>query len=189
MLKALTPSFSEVEFRGEPGGHQDGANRGFLRSDSLVAVLFVEGVDDCSLADLRHLERGAPPCSDSRICCEERLLPVERYLDGLHRLGARRVVVNAITGIPADAHPAPGDAEAIRAVLARPEMMAPTSPLCAIPGWTSVFPSPRLTRMVADCPGGVWSMCDPRLPTTPDGQRELMREIGSSIARAACHPE
>ncbi|MBX3271505.1 MAG: hypothetical protein KF729_14665 [Sandaracinaceae bacterium] len=184
MLRALAPRSSDIEFRGVQGGHGDGANAGFLRDDAVLAILFVNGHRECSMADLSHLELGAPSCDDGFVCCEERLLPVDRYVHGLTSLGRRRVVVSAITGVPGDVRPEAGDREALDAVLARPEMeVSGGRPFCH-----HVVSSPRHVQLVRACPGLLRSMCDRRL-SERGGAEQIMGEIGRAIARAACHPE
>ncbi len=187
MLKALAPSTSAIDFRGETGGHADTENAGFLRDDAVLAILFVGTHDDCSLEDLRHVEHGAPRCADGRICCEERLFDVDRYLSGLASLGRRRIIVSALTGIPGDLAPRAGDANELRAVLAHPDMQTPTSPLCIHPFVEDAWPAPRVTRLAAACPGVVRSVCEATI--FDEGLDRAMAEIGGFIAREACHPE
>ncbi|MCC6875080.1 MAG: hypothetical protein IT378_12305 [Sandaracinaceae bacterium] len=183
LLKAVTPSSSTIAFRGVAGGHADGSNQGFLREDALLAVVILNAYDDCSVTDLWYFSPEAPRCPPSRVCCEDRLLPLERYVQGLRALG-RDVVVSAITGIPRDERPPAGDAEALRALAARPEMQR-WEPMCFDALIEQAWPSPRTVRLAAEFPGVVRSVCD-------HGGREgglgpALREIGEHVATRACY--
>ncbi|MBK8170628.1 MAG: hypothetical protein IPK60_09835 [Sandaracinaceae bacterium] len=113
-LKALTPaSNNAISFLGNTHGQGDGVNDGFLRANSIVAVILVTDEDDCSAtpeqahfvydrADSRFPE-------DLNVRCqlhhEEVTYAVERYVAGLRALRPGQegnVIFGAITGVPTD---------------------------------------------------------------------------------------
>jgi hypothetical protein len=108
-LKALTPSDSTLTFGNNSTGHGNGANYGFLRPDSLLAVVVVTNGDDCSAADPElynpdsSVYTGAPELRCSQY---ERtaLYPVRRYVDGLLALrdDPGQLVFAPIAGVPPD---------------------------------------------------------------------------------------
>jgi hypothetical protein len=88
----------------DPAGHgaPGGPNGGFLRSDSLLAIVFVTDEDDCSTNDSGIVEDSSKP---ELACVEQahRLIPVQQYYNffvGLRGGDGDRVVVAAITGLP-----------------------------------------------------------------------------------------
>lgn len=115
-LKALWPSTDPTyQFLGGTPGHGDLENRGFLRENSLLAVILVTDEDDCSVENADHLH--LPPLPGSRyeqdkvapnfLCThyQENLRSVQRYVDGLRALrpgNEDRVIFTAITGVPQD---------------------------------------------------------------------------------------
>lgn len=103
-LKALTPSNSGLTFYGDTPGHgaPSGANTGFLREGSLLAIVLVTDEDDCATFDygMFTYESGESPnltCAKNR----EALLSVQRYVDGLRALrdDPQLLVFAAITGV------------------------------------------------------------------------------------------
>ncbi len=130
-LKALTPSttslwtrpgYSPPRFTGPDGaphmlpGHGDAANLGFLRPDSVLAIVFVTDEDDCSLRDDVLLSTDDPRfatipdelrCSTFAAPSMGFLQTLDRYVNGL--LGLRtdpsRLVLSGIVGIPPDTEP------------------------------------------------------------------------------------
>ena len=111
-LKALLPSDSPVSFiEGVARGDTD--NAGFLREDSILVLVFVTDEDDCSIQDpallapddagtgpVRPGLDAGPPHID--ICSDvEALFPIQRYVDALATIRARRdVVFGFIAGWP-----------------------------------------------------------------------------------------
>jgi hypothetical protein len=129
-LKALWPSKDHsIAFLGDTQGHGDLENKGFLRDDSLLAVVVVTDEDDCSV--------GAQGNADLFVSAKSPLLPeflktdpnkgnkvnmrcalddelslkernrwsVERYLKGFRALRPNmenRVIFGVIAGIPVD---------------------------------------------------------------------------------------
>ena len=111
------PGFVPPVFYGDTFGHGDGANAGFLRDESILAVVIVTDEEDCSARDTRLYDPIDPMygATDLNLRCflhgERALHRVERYVEGL--LGARphpiRLVFSLIAGVPADLVPR-GDA-------------------------------------------------------------------------------
>ncbi len=149
VLKAVTPSVATTWTR--PGyvpprfldgagaldattGHADGANAGFLRPDSLLAVVLVSDEEDCSIADYGLFAAADPRfasvplnlrCNTFGDPSMGLVRPVQRYVEGF--LGLRRdpglLVFTAIAGIPPDVEPAVGAEPDFAAILAHPYMI------------------------------------------------------------------
>lgn len=124
-LKALTPSTANTSFF-EGAGHGDQANQGFVREDSLLAVILVTDEDDCSVQRpaLYSGDAGAPYNQISQLdlrCAAAiglqrlngqtikfetdppTLTPIGRYINGYLNLrpgNSDRFIFGAITGIP-----------------------------------------------------------------------------------------
>jgi hypothetical protein len=95
---------------------QAGGNRGFLRDDSLLAIVLLTDEEDCSVSSTQHLKPNNQLPQDSpyrmqdiNLRCylnKQFLYDVrERYLVGLRKLRPGRedlVVFSAIVGVPAD---------------------------------------------------------------------------------------
>jgi hypothetical protein len=86
-------------------------NSGFLRPDSLLAVIFVTDEDDCSAqnATIFDSDNGAlgPAAEMNQRCVRhaDLLQPVDRYIDGFRALRDdpdTQLVVATISGVPAD---------------------------------------------------------------------------------------
>ena len=165
VLKALTPSTSEIRFATGTSGHGDLENSGFLRPDSLLAIVLVTDEEDCSVADpeLFNPDSSIYP-GDLNLRCFQypsAVLPTSRYVDGLIALRAARpwmLTFAAITGIPARL--SMGDPYAIDydAILADPEMQEqidpamPTrlTPSCNVPGRGVAFAPRRIVTVARD---------------------------------------
>jgi hypothetical protein len=111
-LKALTPSNADLTFFDDGSGHgsPDGANRGFVRSGSLLLIVVVTDGDDCSLADgslhdpNHPTHEGGPHVRCALPQNGGALHPLARYADGLRALRSERpalVLLSLIAGIPA----------------------------------------------------------------------------------------
>lgn len=102
-LRALTPSDSDLGFLDGPG-QGDRFNDGFLRDDSLLAVIALTDEDDCSYSDPGFLEdewdpRELPPCMRE----SDPLWPIDRYVEGFAALRTERpdlFAFAAIAGMP-----------------------------------------------------------------------------------------
>lgn len=129
-LKALTPQSSLIRFFGDTTGQGDRANNGFLRADSLIAVVLVTDEEDCSFADSRLVDESDPTVSGTNlnlrcVLFPQLLHPVSRYIDGLKALRPNNenlVVFAAITGIPTDLVPAAGEDPNYGAILSDPRL-------------------------------------------------------------------
>lgn len=173
-LKALTPGTSALRFSENTVGHGDGANEGFLREGSLLAIIALGDEDDCSahdtaLYDLDDPRFGLP--GDTRCLREDALHPVSRYVDGLLALreDPRRVFYGVLGGIPADAVPSEVDPLEPQLVelLGDPRMESRPSeldstqlaPSCDRPGEGRAYPPERMVgvaRGLADAGAAVW---------------------------------
>jgi hypothetical protein len=148
-LKALTPSAPRAWTR--PGyvpprfldargtndaeeGQGERANAGFLRPDSVLAILVLTDEEDCSVSDYGLFASDDPRFAEvplSRRCFAALEPPnqlvrgVERYVDGL--LGLRRrsedLVFAAIVGMPVETVPAAGEVADFEAILSHPDMI------------------------------------------------------------------
>ena len=147
--KSLAPSNGKdpalhVFVDGNTGGHgdPDGANRGFIRDDAILAVVEVTDEEDCAATpDGRDLNSYTPaavakygPTTDINLRCYSEqpeldglVWPADRYVKGLLSLkpdNPDRVIFAAIIGVPLDAtNLAPAD------ILARPEMQYRRDPV------------------------------------------------------------
>ena len=105
-LKAITPSTSTLTFVGGTPGHGDVENAGFLRPDSVLAVVLLTDEEDCSIRsgseDIFNPE-SAVYLGDINLRCyayKDAQWPVQRYIDGFKALRPGRenlVVFAAIT--------------------------------------------------------------------------------------------
>jgi hypothetical protein len=90
-------------------------NEGFLRSDSLVAIVYVTDEDDCSTGNPEMFNPTRDDLGPLNVRCalrEDMLHPTTRYYDafvGLRPGNEDLVVVAAITGVPIDGSWSPGD--------------------------------------------------------------------------------
>jgi hypothetical protein len=118
-LKAVTSSSSDRRFLAVPPdaaalpGHADGINAGFLRAESLVALVLVTDEEDCSAREPRlfwpgHLLDPSDPLvtQDLNLRCfynKPNLFEVTRYVLGLQEIrppGSSLVLFAAIVGVP-----------------------------------------------------------------------------------------
>jgi len=161
ILKALTPSTSGITFFNNTTGHGDGENRGFLRDDSLLAIVAVTDEDDCSTPESTELfsSSSAVYTGDLNLRCwayKEVVYPMSRYVDGLLALrpdAPDLLVYAAIVGVPADLV---SDSDSINydAILADPrmqEMPDPANPTRLTPSCTSAggvaYPPRRMVSL------------------------------------------
>jgi hypothetical protein len=204
VLKALSPS--------EPGGytvagyvppvfvdgtlgHGDRENAGFLRSDSVLAIIVLSDENDCSardtdLFDPESVVYGDAPLDLRCFTHVEALHPIERYVRGVDPPGAggllglrhtpRRIVFAPIVGVPPSAIADPFDVD-IDAVLAHPDMeerIDPTvprriRPSCNVLRVGIAMPPTRIVRVAQAivAAGGratVQSICQPSYATPID---------------------
>jgi len=111
MLKALTPSESPIRFEMNTQGQGDRANAGFVRPDSLLAIIVVTDEDDGSTSEPQlYADSGSFGTSDARrnirsFDFPEQLHPTQRYVDGLlnlRRANPDLLIFASIAGIPVD---------------------------------------------------------------------------------------
>ncbi len=177
-LKALTPESAHtwtapgylpprfLDASGEPdaeSGHADDAHTGFLRRDSVLAVVLLTDEEDCSVQDYGLFALDDPRFEDTplNVRCytfaaptDDVLHPIERYIDGFVglRTHPENLVFAAIVGIPPAVEPA-SDPPDFEAILADPAMMwRPTSDgTNAMPSCSSVngvaYPPTRIVRV------------------------------------------
>lgn len=117
-LKALSPASPQAfvasfyvppSFHGGASGHGDGANAGFLRADSVLAIVVLSDDEDCSVSAYDMFYPGSPRYEGHplQLRCErfdEDRYPVERYVAGFAQLREHPslLVYAAIVGIPVD---------------------------------------------------------------------------------------
>ena len=172
-LKALSPSRPTAAtgpsyvpptfFRGTLG-HADGANAGFVRDDTLLAVVIVTDEEDCSASDPNLFDPASPAYSgtDLNLRCFAHALsavhPISRYVEGLTALRAQRpdlLALGVVAGIPVDlAVAAPTDADYARMLddermieHVDPSMPNRLVPSCNVAGRGLAFPPRRLVSV------------------------------------------
>ncbi len=162
-LKALTPSGSSIRFGMGTVGHGDTDNAGFLRADSLLAILVVTDEDACTPRDPRLFDpnvNNATYPGDLNTRCfmypDAVQLP-SRYVDGflaLRQGDPGRLVFAVIAGVPPDLVSS-GDPVDYDAILSDPRMqerrdpMIPTqlTPSCNRPGTGLALPPRRIVQV------------------------------------------
>ncbi|MDW8363299.1 MAG: hypothetical protein RMK74_12935 [Myxococcales bacterium] len=176
-LKAVSTSEAPIAFWDpsgrSTGGHADGANAGFLRPDSVLAILLLTDEEDCSMADPRLAdpnESNPHFPGDLNLRCFQyphAAHPVERYVQGLlaSRPTSDRLVFAAITGVPVDAVDEPGEVDEpadFDRLLADPRMQErlvpdPTrpgrmmlAPSCEVAGRGKAVPPRRIVRVAGE---------------------------------------
>ncbi|MCA9609422.1 MAG: hypothetical protein KC619_27665, partial [Myxococcales bacterium] len=178
-LKALSPStatpstgpgYEAPVFFRMTFGHADTVNSGFVRDDTLLAVVLVTDEEDCSAEDpgLFDPTSATYGSTDLNLRCfahaDEALQPVERYVRGLAALRANRpdlLALGLIVGVPADlAMSQPTDADFSRILADRrmqetvdPVMPTRLVPSCNIPGRGVAFPPRRLVQVARELSG------------------------------------
>ena len=167
ILKALTPSTSMYRFQGGTPGHGDGVNAGFVRENSLLAIIALTDEDDCSAIDTGLFENDNPLYDPNlNLRCfnhPEAVQPISRFTDGLIALRAENpdlLVYATITGIPTDLVPSSDMALApqVESILADSRMVEMPNPMdstqllpsCDIVGRGRAFPPRRMIQLAAD---------------------------------------
>jgi len=109
MWKALAPSAND-SFFGHTRGHGDAENAGFLRPNSVIAVIQVTDEEDCSIPESSSALFDQDIQGENKnVSCQQNptlLHPVERFVAGLKSLRPNnhdRVVFAAIAGVPVQA--------------------------------------------------------------------------------------
>jgi len=176
-----------------------GPNSGFVRDESLVAVIYVTDEDDCSASDTSIFDPDAMdtlgPFSTRCADHPELLHPVSRYvtqLEALRPTARIPIVVGAITGVPRDlvGNPSLIDYDAL---LADERMQFRRDPLddgrlepaCSVEGVGSAMPARRIVEVVQGFAergnGIVQSIC-------ADDFRPALEAIAELIASRICPP-
>ncbi|MAQ18536.1 MAG: hypothetical protein CMN30_27530 [Sandaracinus sp.] len=210
ILKALTPSTStDIVFAGGTSGHGDGQNNGFVRDDSLLAIIAVTDEDDCSATDQSLFVQENPALTPNinLRCYVHRDLnyPVSRYTDGLLRLRADNpdlLVYATIAGLPVDLVPesdVSGAAfvSAVNDILDAPEMQEQPDPdnstqllpSCDIGERGVAYPARRMIELARDLEdrganGIVQSICQADFSGALDA---IIAKIADSLG-GACLP-
>ncbi len=179
-------------------GHADGANAGFLRPDSVLAIIMVTDEDDCSAIDPDIFNEGSeryPGMALNLRCFQypEAVHPIQRYVHGL--IQTRRpdlLVFGAIVGVPPDLIGAPADYDAILAdprmiEAPDPDMRSQLTPSCNVPGRGLAFPPRRIVSVARDLERAgaravVQSVCQESFDGPIDA---ILREIGDAL-RGSC---
>lgn len=153
-LKAVTPSTSPITFFGETAGHADGLNLGFVRPDSLLAIVILAEENDCSVLDPDLLDPASTVYGgDIALRCftyPAALRPIDRYVDGLLALrpaAPDRLAFAVIGGVPTDLVGSSYDAMLADARMEErldPSMPTRLSPSCNVPGRGTAEPPRRL---------------------------------------------
>jgi hypothetical protein len=90
-------------------------NEGFVRDDSLLAIIYVTDEDDCSTGNAEMFNPQRDDYGTLNVRCAlnpDELYPISRYYDAFVALRGgdlNRIVVAAITGVPVDGRWNPGD--------------------------------------------------------------------------------
>ncbi|MBI2896582.1 MAG: hypothetical protein HYY06_23690 [Deltaproteobacteria bacterium] len=187
--------------------HAAGANSGFLREDSVLAVVLLTDEEDCSIrtdgpTDIFDTSTDLGPlnlrCFNHR---DEYVEPVSSFVSDLVALrpcAPERLVVAAIAGIPPDSGcnlSGMTDAD-FQCVLDHPAMQevideSPAgqgerlTPSCDVPGLGQAFPPRRIVELVRGvrregASGTVQSICDADLSPA---MREIARVVRSRLGR------
>ena len=164
-LKAVTPATSATTFFGATRGHGDIENAGFIRPDSVIALVLVTDEEDCSIQSGSEdiFNQMSPTFTgDLNLRCflyKEAQWPVQRYIDGFKALRPGReslIVFGAITGVPVDLIAA--GTPNYSGILADPRMIesvdtmggmggARLTPSCNVPGRGVAFPPRRIVEV------------------------------------------
>lgn len=203
VLKAVTPSASPIRFHAGTLGQGDRANAGFVREDSILAVVLLSDEDDCSASDPELFRDGPGPYDGyppNQRCAfyDDALHPVARYVDGLRALRAdqpERLLFAAIVGVPPDmvTDPAHVDYDALLAdSRMQPRPLTGTNELdavCRDPAGgvqSAAYPARRIVSVARGLgeAGVVQSICQSDYRPALDA---LVRKI-ASVIDAVCLP-
>lgn len=159
VLKALTPSTSELQFASDTSGHADGANAGFLRADAALAILLLTDEDDCSALDPDVFNERSTryPGENLNLRCweyPEAVHPISRYVEGLTALkdDPRRIAFIPVVGVPVDRADSSYEsilADPRLAEVPDPEARSQLTPSCDVPGRGVAFPPRRILSVAA----------------------------------------
>ncbi len=172
-------------------------NAGFVRDDSLLAVVFVTDEDDCSASDTAIFDPSrVGDLGPYGLRCAQNptmLHPIDRYEDALDSLRLDRlnpIVIGAITGVPTMIDPLTQDYDALLMDPRMQYMEDPGNPgqlipACDRPGSGFAIPARRIVelsrRFAARGDGLASSICE-------DDLSPAMRALGTLIGRRLCPP-
>ena len=195
-LKAITPTtaqswtsanFVPIGTPGAPRGlerpfwrnsapHGDRENAGFVRDNSVLAVVVVSDEDDCSAFDPSLYNPSSTTYSGPlNVRCHQygdaAVHPVDRYVNGFIQLRSRAnlLVYAAITGLPTDLSP------------------ACTNGSCAAPNWDALVgdPSVRDPRMIEQVTADAQNIQPTCQTNNPDGSIRTSAAPGIRIVSVA----
>ncbi|MBX3272449.1 MAG: hypothetical protein KF729_19475 [Sandaracinaceae bacterium] len=219
ILKAVSPSaattwtaagFNPPRFFRDTFGHADGANNGFVRDDSVLAIIPLTDEEDCSALnpEIYNPSSATYGGTDLNLRCfayPETLHPVSRYVDGLLQLRTRPglLIYAPIVGIPVDLTPAAGARPDWDRLVSDnfdlrddrmeervdPSMPSRLVPSCNVPGRGIAFPPVRIVQVARglEARGAgvtVQSICQ---DSFRGALGEVIRQIKSALG-AACLP-
>jgi hypothetical protein len=161
VLKAVTPATCTdpwCTFQMGTRGHADGANAGFLRPDSILAVVLVTDEEDCSTADPELFNSSSTRyAGELNLRCFSNptaVHPIDRFVDGFlaTRRSPERLVCSVIAGVPPSVTT---DTATYPQILAAPEMqeeldptmMTRLRPSCNVSGRGLAFPPRRIVEV------------------------------------------
>ncbi len=162
VLKALTPSTSPIRFFDGTTGHEDGANAGFLRADSVLATILLTDEEDCSASDPELFDPMSPTYRSTELnlrCFTHEstaVHPISRFVDGMRAMRASPddLIFAAIAGVPPDLVADPSAID-YAAILADPRMVERIDPVelnhlvpsCNVPEVGIAFPPRRIVEV------------------------------------------
>ena len=222
LLKAASPSaptswtadgYTAPMFFQNTFGHADRENDGFIRDNSVLALIAVTDEDDCSARDpeLFNPSSATYGATDLNLRCfahsDAAVHPISRFVDGFLQLRQRPglLIYAPITGIPQDLAPPPGMApDWARLVSPDPtirddrmeERVDPSMPTRLLTSCTATnpmdgaaFPGVRMVRVAEQLAlrgAGVTvqSICE---DSYGNALSEIIRQIASALS-AACLP-
>jgi hypothetical protein len=179
----LESSYRALVEQTQPGGY----NEGFLRDDSLLAIVFVTDEDDCSTDEPGFFDPARDDLEPLQWRCvidADLLFPVSRYHDALVTLHGERVVVAAIAGVPIDGSWSPGDPlEELRELQVQPDPQNPDMLRRSCDTTMGVdFPPVRLAELVSSFgdDGVLGSVCR---PDWTDTLQQIARTMQQHVGR------
>ncbi len=220
ILKALSPSaptswtaegYAAPTFFRNTFGHADTNNDGFVRDNSVLAIIPVTDEEDCSARDpeLFNPSSATYGATDLNLRCfahaDAALHPISRFVDGLAQLRQRSglLIFAPIVGIPVDLVPLSGASPNYDALVSEdpavrddrmeervdPAMPSRLIPSCNVPGRGVAFPPVRIVRVAQrlEALGAgvtVQSICQ---ESFQGALQEIIRQIKSALG-AACLP-
>lgn len=214
ILKALSPSaptrwtaadYTTPSFFRNTFGHGDRQNDGFVRDDSVLAIVPVSDEEDCSVRDPELFNpSSAVYTADLNLRCfahaDAALYPLARFIDGYLQLRRHpsRLVFAPIVGIPADIQPTPGGSVDWPLLISEdparrddrmeeridPAMPSRLQPSCNVPGRGVAYPPVRIARVAEAVERGgahvtIRSICEEDFETSI---LEIIRQIRDSGA-------